>query len=220
MVLGFRNKIIDVKSFLILLFLFQHIAFPQLAQSYFPSQPGFKWTYKVTPLDSLNNPIPSLSFYQVDSFAVVQNYQGRSANYILSKSGSQLTIPFTPYLDTSYLSFLNNDAYKYYRLFDFDSLLGGIRNRNDRSMQQFEPNSIEAFEGWFAYYKFAQNVNSNYQIFSKDTSITFNTLTFPVRYELKGKRLADQTVTTPLGTFNCKKFLIRDDFCMCKAEHN
>ena len=99
-----------MKSFLILLFLFQHIAFPQLAQSYFPSQPGFKWTYKATPLDSLNNPIPSLSFYQVDSFAVVQNYQGRSANYILSKSGSQLTIPFTPYLDTSYLSFLNNGS--------------------------------------------------------------------------------------------------------------
>ena len=199
-----------MKSLLILflILLFTQNTISQSAQSYFPLQTGFKWTYRVTPLDSVNNPINSLTYYQVDSFAVIQNYQGRTANYIVSKSGSELTIPFQPYLDTSYLSFLNNDAYKYYRLFNFDSLLGGIGNRNVRSTQPFEPDNIEAFEGWFAYYKFAQTVNVNYQIFSKDTSITIDTLSFPVRYELKGKRLADQTVTTLLGTFNCKKFLL------------
>ena len=210
MVLKLRNKIIVIKSLLIffLILLCSQNTFSQSAQSYFPSQTGFKWTYRVTPLDSVNNPISPLTYYQVDSFAVIQDYQGKTANYIVSKSGSEFTIPFQPYLDTSYLSFLNNDAYKYYRLFNFDSLLGGIGNRNVRSMQPFESNNIEAFEGWFAYYKFAQNVNSDYQIFSKDTSITIDSLTFPIRYELKGKRLADQTVTTPLGTFNCKRFLL------------
>ena len=69
-------------------------------------------------------------------------------------------------------------------------------------------NNVQAFEGWFAYYKFAQNVNINYQIFSKDTSIVFDTLTFPIRYELRGRRLSDQVVTTPLGTFTCKRFLL------------
>ncbi|OGU37159.1 MAG: hypothetical protein A2315_13850 [Ignavibacteria bacterium RIFOXYB2_FULL_35_12] len=210
MVLKLRHKIIVMKSLIIffLILLCTQNSFSQSAQSYFPSQTGFKWTYRVTPLDSVNNPISSLTYYQVDSFAVIQNYQGKTANYIVSKSGSEFTLPFQPYLDTSYLSFLNNDAFKYYRLFNFDSLLGGIGNRNVRSTQPFEPDNIEAFEGWFAYYRFAQTVNINYQIFSKDTSITFDTLNFPVRYELKGKRLADQTVTTPLGTFNCKKFLL------------
>ena len=192
----------------LLLFLLQHNAFPQSAQSYFPTQTGFKWTYRVNPLDSLNNPINLLAFYQADSLAVVKDYEGRAANYILSKSGTELTLPFTPFSDTSYLSFQSNDAYKYYRLFNLDSLLGGIGNRNVRSMHPFESSNIEAFEGWFAYYKFAQNVNINYQIFSKDTSITIDSLTIPIRYELKGKRLTDQTITTELGNFTCKKFLL------------
>ena len=55
----------------IVIFLFQHISFSQLAQDYFPAQTGFKWTYRVTPLDSLNNPISSLSFYQIDSLTVI-----------------------------------------------------------------------------------------------------------------------------------------------------
>ena len=182
--------------------LFQQLAFSQSAQSYFPSQTGFKWTYKVTPLDSLNNPVTSLSFFQIDSFAVVQNYFGRTANYILSKSGPELTVPFQPYLDTSYIAFQSNDAYQYYRLFNVDSLSGGIGNWT------LNPVNIEAFEGWFPYYKFAQILNLPYQVFSKDTSITFDTLTFPIRFELRGRRLSDQTVTTPLGTFSCKRFLL------------
>jgi len=191
-----------------MLILFSSNAFSQLAQSYFPSAPGFMWTYKATPLDSLNNPINSLSYYQIDSFAVVSDYNGRSANYVLSKSGSEITVPFLPYLDTSYLFFQNNDAYKYYKLFNFGLAFGKTQNNYFGLENSYDEKEIQAFEGWFAYYKFGQNININYQIFSKDTSITFDTLTFPIRYELKGKRLADQTITTPLGTFNCKRFLL------------
>lgn len=198
-----------MKTFLIflVLILFPSSAFSQLAQSFFPSAPGFKWTYRATPLDSLNNPINSLTYYQIDSFAVVSDYNGRSANYVLSKSGSEITVPFLPYLDTSYLSFQNNDGHRYYRLFDFASLIGG-GNFLSNSEKFSLPNDIEVFEGWFAYYKFAQTVNVNYQVFSKDTSVTIDTLTIPLRYELKGKRLADQTITTELGNFTCKKFLL------------
>ncbi len=192
----------------ILLLLINMSSFSQLAQSYFPTQPGFSWIYRVTPLDSLNEPVSSFTYYQVDSFAVVQNYQGKNASYVLSKSGAALTLPFQPYIDTSYLSFQNNDAYKYYRLFTFDSLFSGIGNRNVGSKNINYSLAVESFEGWFAYYKFAQVLNIHYQIFSKDTSITFDTLTFPIRYELKGKRLADQTITTELGSFTCKKFLL------------
>lgn len=187
---------------LVLIILFQQLAFTQSAQTYFPSQPGFKWTYRVTPLDSLNNPVNSLTYYQIDSFAVTQNYFGRTASYVVSKFGPELTVPFQPYLDTSYISFQSNDAYQYYRLFNFDSLLGGIGNG------KLSPANVESFEGWFPYYKFAQITNLPYQVFSKDTSITFDTLTFPIRYELRGKRLSDQTITTDLGTFSCKRFLL------------
>jgi hypothetical protein len=199
-----------MKSFytFILLLLFQQTSFSQLAQSYFPTQPGFKWTYRATPLDSLNNPVNSLVYYQIDSFAVVQNYQGRSASYVLSKSGTEITVPYLPYLDTSYLSFQNNDAYKYYKLFNFGLPFRKIQNNNFSLKNPYSVNDIQAFEGWFAYYKFAAAVNLNYSVFSKDTSLSIDTLTFPIRYELKGRRLADQSITTALGNFNCKKFLL------------
>lgn len=193
---------------LFLAFSLQQLIFSQSAQTYFPSQTGFKWTYKVTPLDSLNNPINTLSFYQLDSFAVVQNYMGRTANYVLSKSGAEQTINFQPYTDTTYLSFQSNDAFNYFKLFDFGLPFNSTQNMELSTKSLASGNNVQAFEGWFAYYKFAQNVNINYQIFSKDTTITFDTITFPIRYELRGRRLSDQAVTTPLGTFTCKRFLL------------
>lgn len=199
-----------MKSLILLIAcIFFHLTvYSQSAQTYFPSSPGFIWTYEVTPLDSVNNPISTLTYYQIDSFAVTQDYKGRSADYVLSKSGSELTVMLSPYLDTSYLSFQNNDGYKYYRLFDFASIIGG-GGKNDFNKKNLDAQfSNEAFEGWFPYYKFAQTVGLTYQVFSKDTSITIDTITIPLRYELRGRRFADQTISTTLGNFTCKKFLL------------
>ena len=69
----------------LVLFLVSGITAAQQATEYFPQQTGHKWHYKITPLDSLNNEIDTLSFYRIDSFAVVQNYEGREANIILNK---------------------------------------------------------------------------------------------------------------------------------------
>ncbi|MGQ9799381.1 MAG: hypothetical protein ACUVRG_08815, partial [Ignavibacterium sp.] len=65
--------------------------FPQQASDYFPSSIGYIWNYKITPLDSLNNPLTELEYFRKDSFALTQNYQGRNANIVLSKEGSLQT---------------------------------------------------------------------------------------------------------------------------------
>lgn len=191
-----------------LLFFSQSVSFPQLAQSYFPSQLGHTWVFKVIPLDSLNNPIDSMTFYEVDSFALVQDYNGMSARYILSKSGDNQTILLQPYLDTTHLSFQNTDAYNYFKLLNFNFLPNSNFERIDSKSVTLNSENTFAFEGWFAYYRFAQTVNFNYQVFSKDTSITFDTITVPIRIELRGRRLNDETISTDLGTFVCKKFLL------------
>ena len=79
---------------LFLAFSLQQLVFSQSAQTYFPSQRDLSGLTKLLLSDSLNHPINSLTFYQIDSFAVVQNYQGRSTSHVLSKSGSELTIQF------------------------------------------------------------------------------------------------------------------------------
>lgn len=199
-----------MKKFFIgfLFILTQTISFPQLAQSYFPSQLGHTWIFKVTPLDSLNNPITSLAFYEIDTFAVIKDYNGKNAHHVLSKSGNDQTILFQPYLDTTYLSFQNSDAYNYFKLLDFNFLpLNNTEIYNSKRLNLNSENT-SAFEGWFAYYRFAQTVNSNYQVFSKDTLLTFDTITVPIRIELRGRRFNDETISTALGTFACKKFLL------------
>jgi len=45
-----------------------NLGFTQQASDYFPEQTGFMWNYELTPLDSLNNPIDSLTFFRIDSF--------------------------------------------------------------------------------------------------------------------------------------------------------
>lgn len=199
-----------MKRFIYLLFvlIFYNQIFSQTAQSYFPSQLGFKWTFRATTLDSLNNPVTSLTFYQIDSFAVIQEYKGRLANHLLSKTGNEQTILMQPYTDTTYLSFQNNDAYKYFELSNFNLLPNYLNKKSEHSFYNLHLGSNPAFEGWFAYYKFQIAVNVNYLIFSKDTSITIDTTTIPLRIELRGRRLNDQTVVTEIGTFNCKKFLL------------
>ena len=61
--------------------------YSQNASTYFPTNTGYKWFYKNTPLDSLSNPNYNLSTYQVDSFATNVNYNGLPASLVLSQSG-------------------------------------------------------------------------------------------------------------------------------------
>ncbi|MDP2363295.1 MAG: T9SS type A sorting domain-containing protein [Ignavibacteria bacterium] len=69
-------------------------------------------------------------------------------------------------------------------------------------------NFFSSLEGWYSYYRFASNVNLSYQVFRKDTTVTIDSTTLPLRFELIGKRLADETINTAIGTFACKKFLL------------
>nr|MCU0407299.1 hypothetical protein [Ignavibacteriaceae bacterium] len=82
------------------LLLFFAIANAQQASEYFPSQTGFDWKFKQTPLDSGNVPNPSLAFFRIDSFASVANYKGKLANIVLTKTGPLQTIQFQPFLDS------------------------------------------------------------------------------------------------------------------------
>lgn len=184
--------------------------FPQ-AQNYFPFQTGYKWNYKILPLDSLNNEVDSLAFYQVDTFATTGFYQGTEANILLSKSGSASLIPFLPYTDSSFINFSGNDAKVYFQTANFDSLsflLDSLLNDSifPGGLGIFD--LFNSFEGWYAVYKFANPVNTSYQIFKYDTTITYDSLELPLRFELKGKRLNDAQIETAIGAFTCKKFII------------
>lgn len=176
-------------------------SFAQNASNYFPSIPGYKWLLKNTPLDSVNNPVQSGSTYQVDSFANVTTYQGLTSSRVLSKTGLLTTNQNTPYTDTNYYNFQSTNAWYYLNVLSY---IGSIPLIDSIAFVNF----LRSFEQWYSFYRFGQPVNSNYTIFSKDTTMTIDTLKLPFRVSTVGRRLNDQTISTVNGNYLSKKFLI------------
>jgi hypothetical protein len=191
-------------NILVILFFFSIISFAQDASSYFPANPGYTWNFRVVPLDSANNEVDSLAYYRIDSFAVAENYNGMPANIIVSKIRLLPGLPFTPSLDSTFISLNGSDAYTYYRLFNIDSLINSLGSSKIVTKVQ----NVNDVGGWLSFYRFAQSENLSYSIFSLDTSINYNNNSLNLRYEIKGTRTADQNIQIDNDTYNCKKFVI------------
>lgn len=175
--------------------------YSQNASEYFPSSTGYKWYFKNTPLDSMNNPQSNLATYQVDSFSVVETYQGLLSSVVLSKSGLSNVNQTAPYSDTSHYNFQSTNAYYYLNVL---GIIGSIPGLDTVAFYAF----LRSFETWYNTYRFSQTVNTNYTIFSRDTTITIDTLVLPLRLSATGRRYNDQNVSTVNGTYTAKKFLI------------
>jgi hypothetical protein len=193
-----------MKNSIILFMFFASLSlYAQNASYYFPETPGYVWNYKIIPLDSVNNENQTIAYYRIDSFAVVQNYSGKSANVIVSKAGISPGTPFVPLPDSTFISLEGSDAYSYYKLFNLDSLINLLGSGSSL------PNSLPTNETgeWVSYYRFAQAENVPYPILSVDTSVIFNSIKLKVNFEILGIRLPDQIVSTESGEFNCTKFI-------------
>ncbi|HZW39218.1 MAG TPA: T9SS type A sorting domain-containing protein [Ignavibacteriaceae bacterium] len=171
-----------------------------MPQSYFPQQAGYKWYYKNVSLDSINNPSTDLIYYQIDSFAVVDSFQGKLSNYILSKAGPANLLADLPYIDTSYVSIEGNKGYIYNNALLPDTLL----NLLDTTFIALG----RKFDRWYNIFSFDAAINQNVTVFTWDTTVTIDTITMPLRFDLRSKRLADLNVITDAGTFPCKAFFI------------
>ena len=193
-----------MKYKILIIIFFPFLIFGQNAGDYFPSAPGYKWFYRSVPLDSLNNTVDSLTYYGIDSFAVSENFKGRAAEIILTKSGLLGTINYQQYRDSLYFSFEGTNGYEYFDPVFVSGLIGSIDTILANNFFTF----FNSLEGWYSYYRFNSAVNQSYSIFSKDTTVTYDSTSLPLRFQLIGKRLADENISTEIGTFNCKKFLL------------
>lgn len=168
----------------------------QQASDFFPEL-GSKWHYRTTPLDSLNVPVDSLSFFSTDSFAVQTTYMGQTANIILSRTSQFDIVPF----DTSYVHLEGSEAWSYMNAF---SVADTIPAADSLGVLSF----LSSFSGWYPVFRFTETVNIPYTLVERDTTFTLDSLVIPVRISVKAKRLTDQTTETLAGTFECKRFLI------------
>jgi hypothetical protein len=188
-----------MKKIIILILLFiSAYSFAQNASTYFPASTGYKWYYKNIPLDSLNNPVPALTRYRIDSFAVVVDYRGLSANVVRLKDNLLSFNQNAAYNDTNYHNFQTTNGWDYLKasmISDTIPVPGFL-------------NFLRGLENWYSIYRFAQAVNSEYVILQKDTIIAIDTATnAQLRVKLRVKRLNDETVSTVNGNYLSKKFV-------------
>lgn len=185
------------KTIVILLLFITGIGLAQNASTFFPATPGYKWYYKNIPLDSLNNPMTNLTRYRIDSFAVNANYKGLPASIVRIKDNLLSFNQNTPYNDTSWHNFQTTNGWEYLStamITDSIPLPGFI-------------NFLKGLENWYNVYRYAQAVNSEYIVLTKDTTISIDTISAPIRVKLKVKRLNDETVSTVNGNYISKKFV-------------
>jgi hypothetical protein len=178
----------------------------QQASDYFPDQTGFKWLFKVTPLDSANNPVDTETFFRVDSFTTTINYEEKLANVVISKEGPAELINIIPFTDSSFYHFAGTDGYEYVsvgRLEIFLTVLDSIIADSNFSFL----NIFKTFENWYSTFRFSANINQSYPLLSLDTTVVINGTDIPLRFEYNAKRLEDDTLETNIGTFACKKFI-------------
>ena len=196
----------------IITFLFVIIFFSsvnaQQASDYFPPQTGFEWKFKATPLDSLNNPIPSLAVFRIDSFASTANYEGKLANIVPTKTGPLQTIQQQPYLDSLFYNTEGTNGFEYFSTRNIEPFLIGLDTSGLISNFSFV-DFFTSLQDWYSTYRFAANVGQEYTLVQKDTTITINSVGYYLRFKYDGERLQDETIQTVLGNFNCKKFLLQ-----------
>lgn len=182
------------------------LTFAQQASDYFPSQTGFEWKLKAIPLDSVSNPINSLAYYRIDHFESVEEYKGKLANIVLTKSGPLQTILLQPFLDSLFYSTEGTNGFQYFSITNILQYLLQL----DSLPTNF--NFVEFFtslQDWYPVYQFASATNTEYILKQVDTLIFIDPLNVPTRFTYLGKRLPDQTIPTVLGNFECKKFLLQ-----------
>ncbi len=180
----------------------------QQASDYFPLQTGFGWKYKVTPLDSASNPVNSLASFRIDSFATVGNYKGKLANIVTTKTGPLQTIQQQPFLDSLFYNTSGTDGFEYLSTKNIEAFLITLDQTGTIPNFSFV-NFFASLQNWYSNYRFASNVNTEYTIQQKDTTVSVSIFNLPLQFKYLGKRLQDQNLQTVLGNFDCKKFLLQ-----------
>jgi len=197
-----------MKKFIYIYFLFFSfgIIYAQQASDYFPDYPYAWWEYKITVLDSLSNEIDSLTYYRHDKVIDETFFEGKLAKVLQTKSGPAATINYQPYLDSIFLHFSGTDAHEYFKVGYIKILLvalDSVLNIPNFNFVEF----FTSFEKWYSVYRFNQSLNDEYPILEFDTSITIDNITLPLMLEVRGERLEDDSISTLVGDFMCKKFV-------------
>ena len=183
-------------------------SFAQQASDYFPTQTGFEWKFKAIPLDSASNPIDTSAYYRIDKFESTTNYQGKLANIVLTKSGSLNGILLQPYLDSLFYNTEGTTGYEYFSIRNIEGFLRSLDSLGITPNFTFLDFFI-SLQNWYDNYRFASPINTEYTLLQKDTTITINSIPIPFRFKYSGTRLQDETISSVLGNYNCKKFLLK-----------
>lgn len=171
----------------------------QQAADYFPSSPSVVWTFNESVLDSLQQKIDGLTVSARTIFNGDRMVDSRTAHCLTTDPGIVQTLPIA---ETTYVATSGSIGSIFFDT--WPAAIGG-----DIIGASALAGIIRSFRGWYDIYRFAAPIGVSSTIFSKDTSITINTTSVPLRFWATVARLSDQTVSVPAGIFaGAKRFVV------------
>lgn len=169
------------------------------SEIYFPQTPT-RWAYTDVALDSLQNPVDSLRFTRIAEYVGNRTLEGKIARLIYNDAAIPILFSVS---DTSYLALEGNYGYEYLSLTPFDT--DSIELPDSLDIFSF----LSQFQGWYNVYRFAVDPDLQYPIFQFDTTLAFDSVSFPIGIRVTGARLPDADVSVPAGDFiGVKRFVI------------
>lgn len=186
-----------------LLLVFTVFSFAQNASDYFPNSANYIWKYETYNLDVNQNRVDESRRIRIDSLAGTGNFYNRFSNLILSKVSTEDQIHSTNYRDSIFISFDGSNALEYFNIF----VLIDSADFGDTSLTGL----AQKFSKWYDLYRFAQPINSEYQLVKLDTIINYQGVNVNVIGTINGKRENDEFVNVTAGSFLCKRFKMTVD---------
>jgi hypothetical protein len=180
-------KHLCTSSFIIIVCLISTSALFSQASNYFPNSIGTTWTYDAVMLGAGDTVMPGSEYREVDSIASFSAVDGKDAYMIQSRLESGVPS------GSSYFAFEGANALAY-----LPSLPPPLDTMIDAPPPQ-----------WLTSFKFNSTPVIPWTIFDWDTTITLDTITFPIAIRISGERVGlNDIVDVPAGSFTAARFNI------------
>ncbi len=187
-----------VYFFIILLFLLYTKTLAQSANDYFVKTIGTEWKYNYYELDSSQNPIlPFVPTYIHERLLTQSPILSKDVYLFSSK---QITGEIeTSRPDTIMIETFPKPFSEYIDLLNFsgDSLIKSLGFTSPR------------FSGWYRIMNFQGTLNKSDTLLRFDTTITIDTISFPIQFLFTTTKKSSRTIYVPAGTFDCIPFDVR-----------
>lgn len=182
-----------------LILLMSSYTFSQSATEYCIPAIGMEWKYETRILDSLQNPLPTLK--PIYTYQKLLGISSNSSNTVNAFVSARVDGDIAPqYLDTTFIKTFPDPFSQY---FNVAKVLGNMLP------DTFDVSPFDSLSGWYRIMNFDGVVSLPDTLLRFDTTITYDSLSFPVQIVYTTTKYNEKSITVSAETLSALPFVTR-----------